>query len=671
MCRRGFDNTTVSDVTTFDSRGFPKYRRPSVDDLKVVPYHPAMLRDWNGHLCFEYSGSVFTIFYLYSYVYKGSKKVDLCISNTSDVNKKDEILLHLRGRKICSMDVVWRVFRYQTYPASKPSVTTIKIKSETFISNQRQEGNVSDFDIYLHRPSNEDCSDISRSDIIINETHREFFIAEHFNNMTFKQFHAKYITYRGITKFKHTRPYLQIDMQFRQTSDTTLSSSSSSRQKRKSIDPVFLVLRTNETSIVRLESVPITCGEMFYLRLIVLNCGIFSFTDAKTHLDIEYNTFQERAFAAGYVKEGEECLTAFRESILCSTPAELRGQFTTMTLEGFPTLCVWNDTTVYPHCTNRNRMLTFRQFMFDDYLHDIQPQNETLAYNKLLKNLYDRFANQDKELPTYGLPNPEDTDTLLQRHKLKYAPAAQLILYNQLNARYQNNFEQQVFFDAAVNIVNSQTPNGKGKFIFLNGDAGTGKTFITKKLVAYFRAQGKTVGGCCSTGLATQNYEPGDFTTAHTFYAYPVVEEYDLNPGDGPIQCRLDQKPQRLELIQAFDVIFHDELTNNHFQLLEAAANATNNFEGKVLIGLGDWKQILPIVSGSELKSDILNACHFNSNLWKEFDQYSLTEVMRLKNPNLSPGERAEQEAYAAMIQAIGNINIKISHKYISNKATH
>jgi hypothetical protein len=43
----------------------------------------------------------------------------------------DEISHYIRGRLLCSMDAVWRIFGYQTYPATSPICEEINIKIKT------------------------------------------------------------------------------------------------------------------------------------------------------------------------------------------------------------------------------------------------------------------------------------------------------------------------------------------------------------------------------------------------------------------------------------------------------------------------------------------------------------------------------------------------------------
>lgn len=74
-CRFGYRHTVVQNKTTFDEKGFPKYKRSTEDDLNVVPHSAKLLIDWNGHCNVEFSGNTYLVVYLYKYLYKGPKKV--------------------------------------------------------------------------------------------------------------------------------------------------------------------------------------------------------------------------------------------------------------------------------------------------------------------------------------------------------------------------------------------------------------------------------------------------------------------------------------------------------------------------------------------------------------------------------------------------------------------
>lgn len=107
---------------------------------------------------------------------------------------------------------------------------------------------------------------------------------------------------------------------------------------------IFLFKRNEKSkSITRLEMVPLTIGEKWYLRLILYSRPVLTFKDARTVNGITYSTFQLAALAAHLVDDENEVTIAFQWAILSSTPSELRTLFVIMTTEGFPTAKLYED----------------------------------------------------------------------------------------------------------------------------------------------------------------------------------------------------------------------------------------------------------------------------------------------------------------------------------------
>ena len=103
-----------------------------------------------------------------------------------------------------------------------------------------------------------------------------------------------------------------------------------------------------DIDLTRVEYVTYSCGENFFLRLILLKKAIKSFEDARTVIvdkeKIIFQSFQEAAYALGYVTRGQEAITVFEEHLAKCTPGpELRTIFCVMTLQGLPTLCIYKE----------------------------------------------------------------------------------------------------------------------------------------------------------------------------------------------------------------------------------------------------------------------------------------------------------------------------------------
>ena len=300
-CSKGFDNNTVTNKTFFDEKGFPQYKRPTIKSLYVVPHNKSLLQDWNGHANVEFAGSTYTVIYLYKYLFKGSNKTKLRLTNANDISNSDEINLYLRGRYLFSMDCYWRILGHETYPAPSPSVQVIKIVSEQRIAKSLLDGKVPDIVIYFNRPqflSTLKCTEFFN-----------LYLWSYQEPARFRDNEAGYYTITLPNIYKNIYIY-----------------------KRMECNPC----------ITRLEVIAITAGELFYLRLILYNYAKTSFLDCLRFNNRTYATYQEAAVAAGIVKDNDEIYSCFAEAehFQNMTPVELRTLFVAATLQGFPTLTI-------------------------------------------------------------------------------------------------------------------------------------------------------------------------------------------------------------------------------------------------------------------------------------------------------------------------------------------
>jgi len=545
-----------------NSRGFPIYWRPNAADKMIVSHNRLMLLDWDGHCNVVFAGSTFCVLYLYKYLFKGAKKVSLRLNNADDVNDEDEHTLYLRGRKLCSMDAMWRTLCYQTYPAPFPAVKVVKIREEKFIATFRQAGKVCDMDIYLSRPDTAE-----------------------FNELTYTKFNNLYIT--------TSKPNARTAVEMLIPNVT----------KR-----IYLSKRLKpDNTIVRLSMLYLTVGEAWYLRLIFLKRPVRSYVDAKTHNGQLYTTFQQSAVASGFITDNNEAAICFNDCVRFSSPPELRGLFVMMTIQGFLTVNIFNEA---------DSQLALMQDFYDNRRgdHDTDGACKRYAYQDMLNDLHMRFARDNKNMTDYGLPEPDTIVTELMREELNYNAAEQFARLEQLNTIEPNNVGQQQMFDKLSAIITrlailkampeeQRPPNPPGVFEFVNGSAGCGKSSIAKKIIAFTRSKGLIAKGCAATNLAAQVYD--DFVTAHTLFKLPVVEDNEKDLDDDVMISNVAMHPERLELLKHTSVIVWDEFPSNNKECFEAAFEALDGFRGKIVIFMGDWKQMLPVVPGGT-REDII-----------------------------------------------------------------
>jgi hypothetical protein len=135
---------------------------------------------------------------------------------------------------------------------------------------------------------------------------------------------------------------------------------------------------------------------------------------------------------------------------------------------------------------------------------------------------------RDKKLSDYGLPDPEEYETELQRALLEYDPQQQqqTQLLQHLNGTTAPNTEEQ---QNIFNLIMDSIHNRRTSLYFIQGmGGGSGKT--DSILAASRSTEDILCLGCASTGLAATNYE--NFDTAHGLFKFPVTEDGDDNDED-------------------------------------------------------------------------------------------------------------------------------------------
>ena len=196
--------------------------------------------------------------------------------------------------------------------------------------------------------------------------------------------------------------------------------------------------------------------------------------------------------------------------------------------------------------------------------------------------------------------------------------------------------------NAALDNI-KQNPN-QIIYIFINGPAGSGKSTLSQKVMAYGRSTEHISLGCASTNLAATNYK--DFTSFHHLFGLPVLEDYEIEEGIR-LQCQLKDKPEREELIRAATLILCDEFGNLDEECFDAVCQSFDYLRGKVFVGVGDFKQIAPVKKGGTIEQ-IKMACIQNSKHWPYFQVRSLRTNMRLERLRIQ------------LIQSIQSIDAKI-----------
>lgn len=195
---------------------------------------------------------------------------------------------------------------------------------------------------------------------------------------------------------------------------------------------------------------------------------------------------------------------------------------------------------------------------------------------------------------------------------------------------------------ALVKLVQGVNKEG-GSVFFIDGPAGTGKTFLIKTFLSYLYWKNIGVTVVASTGLAASLYDEGQ--TAHHTFGIPLRVDKDS-------KCHIRSGTPRGDKLKSIRVIVWDEAVSAEKDVLEAVERSLTEFlsqgnerkgffGGLVVVFSGDFRQILPIVHNKEVSENTIK----NTCFWKHLTELPLRQNMRA----------GEQRDYARFLLGVGN----------------
>jgi hypothetical protein len=210
--------------------------------------------------------------------------------------------------------VLWRLYRYQDYPASEPPVCAFKVQTGAQLKDFRTRGEVSDLGIYYNCPK--ELSDLNYIKFL-----------QHYNTSTeLPTFFAN--KHNSENNFEDPVHFFKIYIDF---------------SNRVAIQYVYVPVRQVKR-YVHLEMLHQTSGEIYYLHLFLLNRPATDDKDACTHQPIHgggepvtYGVYQQSANAHGYVNSVVDACETFDDMCTNVTAAQRRSYFVVLTLQGYAT----------------------------------------------------------------------------------------------------------------------------------------------------------------------------------------------------------------------------------------------------------------------------------------------------------------------------------------------
>jgi hypothetical protein len=264
--------------------------------------------------------------------------------------------------------------------------------------------------------------------------------------------------------------------------------------------PLMHVILRSESHrhITRLQVVRVSEGERFYLRRLLQYHAAYSFDELKTIHGTLYPTFQDATNAAGLFAEENEAEYTLQEAIArLSTPRQLRFLFIDLILheELFTPLSLWNR---------------YSEYLAYDFT--IRLHSEELGRNSALQEMGDYLQEAGKTLEQFGLPAVRHFGREVEHELGRWDSHANTLSERATHSFSMFNNEQQSIFLEVMHAVHENLP----LYLFIDGKAGRGKTFLVNTICDYVRSLHKIVIPTATSGSAALLY-PGGRTTHSTF----------------------------------------------------------------------------------------------------------------------------------------------------------
>ena len=542
----------------------------------------------------EFCASVQSVKYLHKYIYKGHDRASLVVED------EDEIAMFIDGRYISTSEATWRIFGFDLHNNS-PSVIRLQVhlpEEQSMVFNSQAE----------------------REDLEM--------LAEEGGTTTLTAWleaNVKYPEGRHLLYSEYVEQFVY---------KSTLAGREWCPRKRNV-----------GQNVGRMYFVPPSAGERYFLRLLLNHVsGATSFQDLRTYNGVVHPSFHEACRQRGLLNDDTEWNNCLREAALSQSPTSLRRLFVTILEFNSPQdpYSLW--------CNHKASML-------EDIIYQLQQEftSNTMPSDAVIENmglweLEQILRGQGKSLQQFsGMPMPtnpgRNTISLLRRRELDYdrAKLTQRVACDEPLL----NKGQQIFYSTIVSAMNVVSIS---RAFFLQSAGGCGKTFVLNLLVAYVRSQGYIALAMATSGIASLLLDGG--TTAHSRMGIPTAFGG---------YSSISKQSERAAIIREANIIIWDEAPMAHKDALRVVDELLRDlmdeptipFGGKLFVASGDWRQILPVVKRGN-RAAIINATWKRSYLWKEFQQFVLTENVRVQQAMVNEDVR-QQAQFANWLLQVGD----------------
>lgn len=565
----------------------------------IVPHCLPLLRQFKCHINFEVAATSHIFQYLFKYIHKGPDyaRYSLHVTDTSAGDPVDEIQDYWNSRYLSAGEAVWRILGYHI-THKEPAVTALPIHLPTSRSHHQYHG--------ISRP----CSTLSLLERYFVRPAGTFYdnkgTLHHFDELSYMEYFTLFCLTSQLPK---TVGYYE------------------ERRKVSRSPAMYVVLRSaKHHHVCRIETARPSQGEIFYLRAILQSRPLLSFTDGLSLDHQQFRTYQESTMALGLFSERGEAYYAIQEAVhTLYTPQQLRYLFIHLLVNDcvMDPLNLWED---FKH----NISLDFVLLHHDD---------ENTAHQLSLGAIGEALGEHGRSLQDFGLPQSTLPSVEVLHEQRKWSLH---VTQHDIDARSAYTLmtqEQKEVFNAVVDAALTNTPSQ----IFVDGKAGTGKTFLVNAICSKLRSLRHIVLPMATAASAALLY-PGGRTT-HSTFKVPVNDNNEF------LQSSISTDSPRAQLIKETSLIIWDEAPMANRGVLACVNDVCQKimksnvpFGGKSVVLLGDFRQTSPVIRGGSRKQ-IIDTSIRSSPLWEQFS------IMRLRRPI----RNAQDHTLAQFVDTIGD----------------
>jgi hypothetical protein len=362
--------------------------------------------------------------------------------------------------------------------------------------------------------------------------------------------------------------------------------------------------RNRSFAIGRTYAVSPRNSELYALRLL-LNVvrGAVSWRCLLHFEGVIYGTFQESCRARGLLKDDTAAIDAFSEIVQHTTSAHIiRLQFALFLL----------------HVQIESPINFFNMFVSDMVDGDCSHGSIRNVMIDLDKHLHEQHSS----LASFGF-SVEPRQDALQANNVDLDECQ--IQYNELYMKCSS--EQKQAADHVISEAMEPHNTRRNNVFIVQGGAGTGKTMWINCVTAALKCHHKKVECVASSGLAASLIIGGK--TAHSALGIPV-------PTHESSFCRLDLASR--QHFRNVDVIIWDEMSMVSMitcdcvdRSLQDIRNCSLPFGGVIMIFVGDFQQLAPVVRNGKGEFATMHRCswwqsaskHVFSYNWRALNNHS------------------------------------------------